>query len=233
MKAVTLKVSDANKNHKKKKGDMDRTEVTAAPDWSQEAGQLLNEPSDNDWRQLAQILGYDTVAIRNWMTMRDPTLAVLNDCFEKQAPGDATRDIIEALERMERDDVIDVVEGRKAVRSRMNTSRAAITPSVFLSFDPSDEDRVRVLSRHLNKAGLNFDSECDIVGSFLLVYFCVQGFTTSLSETDTESSSHQDEKSLWERRKRCLRSSLVVVCCLTPALVKSDQCVAEVRFSTF
>ena len=87
------------------------------------------------------------------MTMRDPTLAVLNDCFEKRAPGDATRDVTEALEQMDRYDVIDVVEGRKNRQSRVE-SQAAVVSSVFLCFAEKDRELVQGFSQHLNRAGM-------------------------------------------------------------------------------
>ena len=80
-----------------------------APEWSPEICRLLNLESDNDWRVLAQYLGYKTDDIRNWATQPNPCMSLLDEQFATHHPQAATKHIHNALEKMKHTDAQAVV----------------------------------------------------------------------------------------------------------------------------
>ena len=153
------------------------------PAWTDEVAKLLNRRTPNNWRVLAERLGYTHSELEHWATQTDPCMAVLNDWFSTHTLDEAVLSLIENLNRMGRHDAEQIV--RQSVGHAMpeNTS-APITrqPPVFLSFHPNDQTVVSQVKEHLEDAGYACqmeDSSKRLAGSKLAICFVSTPYSQS------------------------------------------------------
>ena len=87
--------------------------MTNAPAWSRDVSKIMNPESDDDWRLLAQRLGYSKKDIRGWATQNDPCMAVLSEWYATHKTSEATHGVLKALEEIERLDAVKIIKKAK------------------------------------------------------------------------------------------------------------------------
>ncbi|XP_019640924.1 PREDICTED: uncharacterized protein LOC109482588 [Branchiostoma belcheri] len=115
------------------------------PPWVPEAARLLNsDRNPANWVELANGLGYTSQKTETFMKSADPASALLRDWLD--GSGEAAMDhVIRTLENMNRDDVLQVIRGRRGA--------ADAQPAIFISYQWDIQDRVRDLRDRLETAG--------------------------------------------------------------------------------
>ena len=58
--------------------------------WARDIAEILNPPSDHDWRLLSTRLGYTNDDIRNWATQANPCLSMFDEWFATHKTREAT-----------------------------------------------------------------------------------------------------------------------------------------------
>ena len=95
--------------------------MSHAPEWAPDICELLNPESPNDWRILAGKLGHSEEDISLWSGLSDPCKFLLDEWFINHKTLQATKDVLEKLREMKRNDAADIVEkALKAVGMSLN-----------------------------------------------------------------------------------------------------------------
>ncbi|XP_052096102.1 uncharacterized protein LOC127731168 [Mytilus californianus] len=131
------------------KGNMEKYN-DQLPVWIKGAAKLLSSGDENqDWMALSKLMGYKEEQRDNLMDNINPALALLADWIHAGGnTGLAVDMLIGYLEKLNRDDVIDVI----------HTGRADSTqepPQVFISYQWDIQDEVSLLRDKLEKSGFS------------------------------------------------------------------------------
>lgn len=89
--------------------------ITNVPKWAKDLTKIMNPQSENDWRLLAQRLGYSNDEIQAWASKNDPCLAVLSQWYATHKTRAANLAVLMALQEMDRLDGAVIVENAMKV----------------------------------------------------------------------------------------------------------------------
>ena len=78
--------------------------------WARDIAEILNPPSDHDWRLLSTRLGYTNDDIRNWATQANPCLSMFDEWFATHKTREATFGILKQLQEMNLEQAAMIVE---------------------------------------------------------------------------------------------------------------------------
>nr|KAG5696315.1 hypothetical protein BaRGS_027925 [Batillaria attramentaria] len=187
--------------------EIDGKTLSHAPFWSRDVSKLLNPEAAHDWRLLSSRLGYSNDDIRGWAQQADPCMAMLNEWYATHKTREATYAVLTALQDMNRMDAAIIVE------NAMKNAEAVVEdeefeyaspPDVFISYQWSHQNEVRLLRQHLEMAG----------------YSCWM---------DVGQMGGGDK--LFEKIDSGIRAAKVVISCVTEKYAKSPNCNREVNLS--
>ncbi|CAF3933080.1 unnamed protein product, partial [Rotaria sp. Silwood1] len=185
---------------------IDAKTLSYVPEWGGDVCKLLNRPANNDWRLLGKRFGYSTSELRHWATKADPCMALLNEWYMTHKTDEATYGLLKMLGDIERQDAEKIIREAVLVAGIIIPdelqSEIKRRPPVFLSYQWGSQAAVTTLKNHLEEAG----------------YACWM---------DTGQMGGGDK--LFANIDKGIRGAKVVVCCMTEAYAKSDNCLREVH----
>ncbi|KAK3097094.1 hypothetical protein FSP39_006291 [Pinctada imbricata] len=187
--------------------EIDMKTMTNAPKWSRDVTKLMNPESDHDWRLLSSRLGYSADDIRGWATQSDPCMAMLSEWYATHKTVEATHGVLVALQEMNREDAAVIVENAmKAVEGIVADEPVDYPepPEIFLSYQWGHQNEVKLIQRHLERAG----------------YKCWM---------DIGQMGGGDK--LFEKIDTGIRAAKIIICCVTEKYAKSPNCNREVNLS--
>ncbi|CAD5126416.1 DgyrCDS14550 [Dimorphilus gyrociliatus] len=182
--------------------------LSHAPSWSRHLSDLMNKPSDNDWRLLALKLNYGVDDVRNWATQPDPCLSLLDEWFATNKTKEATFAILKNLKDMDRLDAAEIVEDAlESVKSIVKDEKVEMVekPKVFISYQWGHQKEIKLLCNHLEKAGFKAWMDIGQMGG---------------------------GDSLFQKIDDGIRSAEVILSCVSLKYAKSANCCREINLST-
>ncbi|XP_033738375.1 uncharacterized protein LOC117325953 [Pecten maximus] len=186
--------------------EIDNKTMSNAPAWSRDLTKLMNPKADNDWRLLAQRLGYSLDDIKAWATHGDPCMALLNEWYATHRMIEATHAVLNILQDINRLDAAVLVENAmKAVEDVVEEAQEYTKPPpIFLSYQWGHQNEVKLLRQHLLMAG----------------YECWM---------DVGQMGGGDK--LFEKIDNGIRGTKVIICCVSEKYAKSPNCNREVNLA--
>ncbi|KAK7501739.1 hypothetical protein BaRGS_00007170 [Batillaria attramentaria] len=187
--------------------EIDGKTLNHAPFWSRDVSKLLNPEAQHDWRLLSSRLGYSNDDIRGWAQQADPCMAMLNEWYATHKTREATHAVLAALQDMSREDAAIIVENAMKNAEAVVEDEEydyATPPDIFISYQWSHQNEVRLLRQHLEMAG----------------YSCWM---------DVGQMGGGDK--LFEKIDSGIRAAKVVISCVTEKYAKSPNCNREVNLS--
>ncbi|CAD5126228.1 DgyrCDS14397 [Dimorphilus gyrociliatus] len=181
--------------------------LSHAPSWSRHLSDLMNKPSDNDWRLLALKLNYSVDDVRNWATQPDPCLSLIDEWFATNNTKEATFAILKNLKDMNRLDAAEIVENAlESVKSIIEDKKVEMIekPKVFISYQWGHQEEVKLLCKHLEQAGFKAWMDIGQMGG---------------------------GDSLFQKIDDGIRSAQVILSCVSLKYAKSTNCCREINLS--
>ncbi|ESP00619.1 hypothetical protein LOTGIDRAFT_157899 [Lottia gigantea] len=191
----------------KKVEEIDMKTLSHAPYWSRDVSKLLNPKDEHDWRLLASRLGYSNDDIRAWSQQSDPCMAMLNEWYATHKTSEANYGIMNNLIEMNRTDAAVIVENAMKAAEQVvedEDFEYVSPPPIFLSYQWSHQEEVKLLRKHLEMAG--YDCWMDI-------------------------GQMGGGDKLFEKIDRGIRAAKIIISCTTEKYAKSPNCNREVNLS--
>ncbi|XP_050401057.2 uncharacterized protein LOC126817928 [Patella vulgata] len=187
--------------------EIDQKTLSHAPYWSRDVSKLMNPQADCDWRLLSSRLGYSNDDIRAWAQQSDPCMAMLNEWYATHKTSEASYGVLIALQEMDRMDAAIIVENAMKAAEQVVEEEEfeyATPPPIFLSYQWSHQEEVKLLRKHLEMAG----------------YECWM---------DIGQMGGGDK--LFEKIDTGIRAAKVIISCTTEKYAKSPNCNREVNLA--
>jgi hypothetical protein len=117
----------------------------------------LNPRSNNDWRLLAQQLGFSSSEIAHWAMQTDPCMALLDEWFLTHRTDEAMHSLVEVLAEINRQALL--------TTEQINPTNLKRLPPVLFSFHSSEQTLMTNLKDRLKEAGYScqmYDEQTEI-----------------------------------------------------------------------
>lgn len=117
-----------------------------------------------DWMALAELMGFDYLEIKNYEACRNPTLRVLDDWSAASAASASVGELLSALERLERKDIVEDLrplideDVKKYLENQRKRAEAPLQVPEVDSCGPRSQEQSITLKDHPDGAPETFDA---------------------------------------------------------------------------